>query len=182
MNKILKLINGPEASKTDILLTHLIGILAGLYQLYLCLQYDLYWYVDLVLPLFAYDLVGGIVANLTIAGKKWWHSICHNKARKMLFIAFHSHPFFFIPFFAEFSLQTGIILYVYLIFASLLILHMPRNIHLPVAFTLVIIGMIIQHSIVILPAFAYLIFPLFYMKLLIAFLLPLDNLSTQSDQ
>lgn len=176
MNILLKIINGPEAKKGDIYLTHIFGILAACYQLWVCISLDLHWYSCFALTFVMYDLVGGVISNLTYAGKKWWHGICHNRKRRFLFIFIHVHPFFFIPLFDEFTWTIAALFYVYLIGSTIAILYTSEYFHLPVASIFFIFALILIHLLLPGHSALFMILPLYYLKLLIAFLCPLKLL------
>jgi hypothetical protein len=124
----------------------------------------------IVAALFAFDIAGGVVTNAVSAGKRWYHRPGQGPVQQLGFTAIHIHPFIISWLFLGMDWSYGLIVYGYLIIATLAILLVPQYLQRPVALAIYGGGLLV--AIYLLPAIPGLewFVPFFYLKLLVSHL------------
>jgi hypothetical protein len=164
---------GPGATRAELALilgSALVGSAAvAIYALW----QDLAWtpVQTAAAALLALDLVGGVVANTTTAAKRWYHRPGQGFRQHFAFVVLHVHPFLVAWLFWDGDWTFGLVVYGYLLLATLLILRTQLYLRRPVAMALTIAGLGIGLvTFPPAPGMAWFV-PVFYLKLLVSHLL-----------
>ncbi len=117
------------------------------------------------------DILAGAVANSTTAAKRWYHRPGHTARNRLTFVAIHAvHPVLLALVFPEMTWTAVAISYGTLLIAAVLIESVPAYLQRPVAVLLYIVALLLSlYVLPIIPALEW-VFPVFYLKLLIAHL------------
>lgn len=96
-----------------------------------------------IVALFALDIAGGIVANTTVAGVRWWYRPSQNRWDHFGFVAAHLHPFVLAFLFQRVSWGESILMYGFLIVSACLVLLTPLRLRRSVAMMLVSLAIVL---------------------------------------
>lgn len=118
-----------------------------------------------VVAAFALDVAGGIVANTTDAGRRWWHRPSQTRQAHFKFVAVHVHPFVLAALFAAVSWTDAFVVYGFLLASALGILAVPERLQRPVATTVFSIGLVLA-LVLEFPAGLEWFVPFLYLKLI----------------
>jgi hypothetical protein len=127
----------------------------------------------LIVVLLAFDLVGGVITNATSTAKRWYHRAGQDGlAAHLPFIAVHGiHLLLIAVFFRQMDWMYIIVLYGYLLIATLLLTRFPLYLQRPAGMAL-FCGAVLLGWYVLTPTPGLEWFvPLFYLKLLVCHLL-----------
>jgi hypothetical protein len=133
---------GPGASRTEISLILSAATLGATGMLLYSLLGNLGWNAvqSVIATLVAADLAGGVVANASSPTKRWYHREGQGFWNHMGFVAIHIYPFIvawlFRPYHPNFDWLYAVIIYGYLIIASIILLLIPQYLQRPVAMIL----------------------------------------------
>jgi hypothetical protein len=164
---------GPGATRAELALILGSALIAAIAVAAFALWQDLAWTpIQLAAAaLLALDLVGGVVANATTAAKRWYHRPGQGFRQRFAFVVLHVQPFLVAWLFWDGDWTFGLVVYGFLLVATLLILRTPLYLQRPVAMALTIVGLGI--GLVAFPpvlGMAWFV-PVFYLKLLVSHLL-----------
>ena len=167
-SRIVSELIGPGATRAEIVLVSLAGLLGGLvfilYQYFVGLGWDLLQLI--VGAVVAFDIAGGVVANSTSTAKRWYHRKEQGFKQHFGFILVHFiHPLLITVFFTSFDWIFFITIYGYLLVSSLIVLGVPLYLKRPVS-VLMISGAILVNAYILvpIPGFEWFI-PIFMLKL-----------------
>lgn len=124
-----------------------------------------------VASILALDLFGGVVVNATAAAKRWYHRPGQGFRQHFGFVLVHLHPFLVAWLFMDGNWAFGLLIYGYLLLATLLILRARLYLQRPLAMLLMLVGLLIGLYVVDPPAGLEWFVPVFYLKLLVSHLL-----------
>jgi hypothetical protein len=125
----------------------------------------------LVAVLIAFDIAGGIVTNATSAAKRWYHRPGQGFWQHLGFTAIHVYPFIIAWLFLGMDWSYGLIVYGYLLFATLVILLVPQYLQRPVAMAAYAGGLLVAlYVLPLIPGLEWFV-PFFYLKLLVSHLI-----------
>lgn len=127
----------------------------------------------LLVAVLALDLIGGIITNATSAAKRWYHRDGQDGLRAHIpFIAVHGvHVLLIAAAFRGMDWGFFIVLYGYLLAASIVILKIPLYLQRPAALALFCGGILLgMYLFIPTPGLEWFI-PFFYLKLLVSHLL-----------
>ncbi len=121
---------------------------------------------------FAADLAGGVVANALNSAKRFYHAPrgpadgLVGRILKLpgVFAAGHIHPFIIALLWPEWQLWVGLVVYVYMLGANAVVMHMPLYLARPVAFAFIVLGIALASGLPTLPGWEWFV-PLFLTKL-----------------
>ncbi|MFW9834684.1 MAG: hypothetical protein ACFFEK_11860 [Candidatus Thorarchaeota archaeon] len=167
-SRIVSELIGPGATKAEIVLVSLSGILGGVglivYQYFVGLGWSLLQLI--VGAIVAFDIGGGVVANSTSTAKRWYHREEQGFKQYFGFILLHFiHPLLITVFFTTFDWIYFFTVYGYLLVSSLIVLGIPLYLKRPVS-VLMVSGAIVLNAYIIspIPGFEWFI-PIFMLKL-----------------
>lgn len=125
-----------------------------------------------VVALIAFDVAGGLVDNASNSAKQWFHRPGQGTRQHLTFVSAHVHPFVLALLFPAFGWGAAAALYAYLVAAALAVVLVPLYLKRPVAFALycgaVFVGL---YAFSVPPGLEWFV-PFFFLKLLLAHLLP----------
>ncbi|WP_247002106.1 hypothetical protein [Halosolutus gelatinilyticus] len=121
---------------------------------------------QLVAVLIAFDIAGGIIANTTESGSRWWHRPSRTRADHLRFVAAHVHPFVLAALFAAFTFAEATLVYGVVLVGAIVILAVPERLRRPVAMGIVSVGLLVALSFVAAPAGLEWFAPFLLLKLL----------------
>lgn len=125
-----------------------------------------------IVLLFSLDIAGGVIANTTVAGSRWWHRPSQSRRRHLRFIALHVHPFILAAIFPVLTWAEATIAYGFLLSSAVIVLAVSKRLRRPIAMGLFAIGLLLALYVVTLPHGLEWFLPLFYLKLLPGHLVP----------
>jgi hypothetical protein len=125
-----------------------------------------------VAALVAADVGGGVSANASNSAKGWFHRPGQGARQHLLFVFAHVHPFVLALAFPPFGWGAAAALYSYLLAASLAIVLVPLYLKRPVAFVTYCGALLVGLYAIGAPAGLEWFAPFFFLKLLVAHLLP----------
>ncbi|MGH3089389.1 MAG: hypothetical protein ACRDSJ_19015 [Rubrobacteraceae bacterium] len=125
-----------------------------------------------VVALLAFDIGGGVPANAANCAKRWYHRPGQGFRELFGFPLIHVHPFALALVFPGFGWGVAAVIYVYLLVAAAVILLAPLYVKRPVAFVLYSVALLGSLYALGVPAGLEWFAPLFFLKLLVAHLLP----------
>lgn len=125
-----------------------------------------------IVLLFSLDIAGGIIANTTVAGSRWWHRPSRSRSAHLQFVALHVHPFILAAIFPALTWAGATVAYGFLLGSAVVVLGVSERLRRPVAMGLFAIGLVLALYIVILPHGLEWFLPLLYLKLLPGHLVP----------
>ena len=125
-----------------------------------------------VAAIFALDIGGGVAANASNSAKRWFHRSGQGFLEHFGFVLAHVHPFAMALVFPSFSWGTAAVIYAYLIVAAVTVLVMPLYLIRLVAFVLYSAALLGGLYALDVPLGLEWFVPMFFMKLLVAHLLP----------
>lgn len=165
---------GPGATTAEGLLTVCWALACGAAVVGYALVAHLGWStVQLaVVTLLALDIGGGVSANASNSAKRWFHRPGQGARHHLLFVFAHVHPFVLALAFPPFGWVGAAVVYSYLLAASLSVVFVPLYLKRPVAFVVYCGGLLISLYAVSPPAGLEWFAPFFFLKLLVAHLLP----------
>ncbi|SDQ63362.1 hypothetical protein [Natronobacterium texcoconense] len=121
---------------------------------------------QLVAVLIAFDVAGGIVANTTESGRRWWHRPSQTRGDHVRFVAYHVHPFVLALLFGGFTLLEAGLVYGVLIASTVTVLAAPNELRRPVAMVLFSAGLIVALYLVSPPHGLEWFVPFLFLKLI----------------
>ncbi len=125
-----------------------------------------------VAALVAADVGGGVSANASNSAKGWFHRPGQGARQHLLFVFAHVHPFVLALAFPSFGWGAAAALYSYLLAASLAVVLVPLYLKRPVAFVAYCGALLVGLYAIGAPAGLEWFAPFFFLKLLLAHLLP----------
>lgn len=166
---------GPGATVAESLLTVVWMLACAVVVVGYALLANLGWSsVQLaVVALIAMDVGGGISDNASNSAKRWFHRPGHGARQHLLFVLAHIiHLSVLALVFPSFEWSVAATLYFYLVAATLVIVSIPLCLKRPVAFVLYCGVVLIGLYVFDLPSGLEWFVPFFFLKLLLAHLLP----------
>lgn len=125
-----------------------------------------------VVAVLAFDIGGGVPANASNCAKRWYHRPGQGFWEHFAFPLIHVHPFVLALLFPGFGWGTAAVVYVYLLVAAIVVLLSPLYLKRPVAFVLYSVALLGGlYALGVPPGLEWFV-PLFFLKLLVAHLLP----------
>ena len=125
-----------------------------------------------VVALLAFDIAGGVPANASNCAKRWYHRTGQGFGEHFGFPLIHVHPFALALLFPGFGWGTAATIYAYLLVAATVVLLTPLYLKRPVAFVLYSMALLAGlYALGVPPGLEWFV-PLFFLKLLVAHLLP----------
>jgi hypothetical protein len=183
--KITAFLVGPDASTWEIVLVAAgatvlpFGVLVGWF-----LSAPLWeWWQILILLLLSADLGGGVVANFLRPCKDFYHEPLTSKAswwekllkNHLFFSALHVHPIVIWGIFSDISIIFGVMWYIQILIATLLMNQIPKRLKRPVAGLVVLIVFVLNAFIIAYPAGFGWFIPLLFIKLVLGHQVPPDG-------
>jgi hypothetical protein len=165
---------GPGATRGETLLTLGAAFGAAIALVLYAFAADLGWtgWQIALAALLALDLAGGVAANATLTTKRWYHRPGQGLRDHLGFIAAHIHPLIVGLVFGGGDWLYGLVGYGGLLVAALIILRTAPRLQLPIALLLYLCAVLIGlYALPDIPGMAWFV-PVFYLKLLVAHLLP----------
>ncbi|ADQ69480.1 hypothetical protein C499_12065 [Halogeometricum borinquense DSM 11551] len=136
---------GPDATRGEhgLVLAYALSFAVGLLA-YVRIQ-SLGWSLvqQAVVAVFALDIAGGIVANTTDAGARWWHRSSQGPWDHFGFVSAHLHPFVLAVLFETVTWYESALIYGFLIVSAALVLLSPHRFRRPVGMLLVSVGVLV---------------------------------------
>ena len=127
------------------------------------------WLLALAMAL---DMFGGAVANATSATKRWYHRPGQGPGQHLVFVAVHVYPFLVAWLYRGHDWGYGLLIYGYLLLATLILLGTPLYLKRPMALTLYLLGLAIPWLLLSpTPGLVWFV-PLLYLKLIVCHLVP----------
>ncbi len=166
------LIVGPGMSVSELWLCLTPTLLATTAVPLYAIKNNLGWNVWqlIIAAIFAFDLVGGAIVNVTPTAKRWHHKAENGFKYHFLFITLHLHPFIIAWLYLEGKLKYSLLIYTYLIIATLIILLSPLYLQKSVVM-LLYIGSILLNNYILFPVPGMEWFPaVYFLKLLVSYL------------
>lgn len=165
---------GPGATRVENALILLWGVFCAAAVIVYALVSELGWSaLQLALvALLAFDIGGGVPANSSNSAKRWFHRPGQGFREHFAFPLVHVHPFALALAFPGFVWGTAVVIYAYLLAAAATILLIPRYIQRPVAFVFYSVALLASLYVFGVPPGLEWFVPLFFLKLLVAHLLP----------
>lgn len=165
---------GPGATISESTLTIVWMLACTIAVVGYALVTDLGWsFVQLaVVALITLDVAGGVSDNASNSAKRWFHRPGHGARQHLTFVLAHIHPFVLALLFPAFGWGAAAGLYAYLISSALVIVLVPLYLKRPVAFVLYCGALLIGLYVFNFPPGLEWFVPFFFMKLLLAHLLP----------
>ena len=167
-------LTGAKATKAELLLQFIPAFIAGVaVPIYAKTLSENWTYLQLALiALFAFDLVGGVITNVTSSAKRWFHREGQTWQDHLAFVSIHIlHIFLISLLFRGLDWNFFFIVSSYLIASSILILKTTLYLQRPVAFGLYLL-VLFANSYLFIPTVGLEWFlPIFFLKLLISHLL-----------
>lgn len=127
-----------------------------------------------VVVVFGLDIAGGIIANSTVPGSRWWHRPEQTDWSHVRFVALHVHPFVVAATFPEWTWMEAAIGYAFLVLAMGFVLGASRRLKRPVAIGVFAAGIGVALYAVTPPVGLEWFLPLLYLKLIPGHLVPPD--------
>ena len=145
---------GSGATAAERFLVYATSCAAGLAYLFLW-YFDVYawaWWQYIVCGLFAFDIVGGVVANVTNSGKRFFHTAAKDGDPGMVrflksgnnFAFLHVHTIVLALLIPEASLIAGTAWYVGLVVSVLTITSVPLYLQRPTAFLFIVLAIVVH--------------------------------------
>ena len=174
MDGLLDRLIGPGATLTEILLTACWMTLCAAMIVAYALMAGLGWSpLQLAIAaLLALDVGGGISDNASNSAKRWFHRPGQGWRQHLLFVLAHVHPFILALSFPSFGWGTAAVIYAYLIIAAIVVSFTPLYLKRPLAFVLYCVALLVGLYALAPPAGLAWFVPFFFLKLLLAHLLP----------
>ncbi|SDK42801.1 hypothetical protein [Natronorubrum texcoconense] len=119
-----------------------------------------------VVVLVAFDIAGGIVANTTVSGTRWWHRPAQTRRDHLRFVAGHLHPFVLAWLFVGLTWADAAVIYGFLVCGAAVILATPDDLERPVAMGVFSVGLLVALYVVAVPNGLEWFVPFLYLKLL----------------
>ncbi|MCU4741312.1 hypothetical protein [Natronoglomus mannanivorans] len=89
-----------------------------------------------VVAVITFDVAGGVTANATASGRRWWHRDGRTDVDHFTFVAAHVHPFVLAALFADVTWTAAAIVYTVLLLASTAILSVGPSLRRATALAL----------------------------------------------
>ena len=182
---LLDRITGPEATRAELLLQFLPPLVAMVAAPAYALRLPVEWtsWQLVMIAIFGFDLVGGVLTNATSSAKRWYHRKGQGWQQHLTFVSFHIvHILLVALFFRSGDWSFFVSVSIYLLAASVAILRSPLYLQTPVAlglYGLVLLGDRYLFS----PTFGLEWFlSLFFLKILVSHLLPESSCSLREEQ
>ena len=165
---------GPGATRSENALILLWATFCTAGVLAYALFADLGWSVLqlVVIAFVAFDVGGGVPANASNSAKHWYHRPGQGFREHFAFPLVHVHPFVLAFLFPGFGWGVAAMVYAYLLAAAAVILGVPLYLKRPVAFVLYSVVLLAAlYALGVPPGLEWFV-PMFFLKLLVAHLLP----------
>lgn len=165
---------GPSATRAENALILLSAVLFTAAVVAYALLADLGWSALqlTVVALLAFDIGGGVPANASNSAKRWYHRLGQGFREHFAPPLAHVHPFVLALMFPGFGWGAATMIYAYLLVAAIVILLTPLYIKRPVALVLYCVALLAGlYALGVPPGLEWFV-PLFFLKLLVAHLLP----------
>lgn len=168
---------GPGATRAESAIAVLFAVLCAATVVAYALLANLGWSAlqVAVVALFALDIGGGVPANASNSGKRWFHRPGQGFREHLGFALAHVHPFALALLFPGFGWGTAAVVYAYLLAATTVVLLPPLYLERPVAFVLYGVSLLVGLYVLDVPPGLEWFVPLFFLKLLVAHLLPEES-------
>lgn len=168
---------GPGATRAELWLQWLgtVGLTAVLALININQRRQLGWstWQWLIFLLFAFDLSGGIITNATSTAKRWYHRAGQRFVDHLGFVAVHGlHLALVAWLFRGGDWPYFVVYYGYLLVATAVILRTPLYLKRPLALLLYSGTLLLNSSIILPTAGLGWFIPFFFLKLLVAHLIP----------
>jgi hypothetical protein len=165
---------GPGATTAENTLILFWGSLGGAAIVAYALWADLGWSpLQLAAAAFvAFDIAGGVPANASSSAKRWYHRPGQDFRNLFSFPLVHVHPFVLALLFSDFGWVTAAVVYAYLLVAVVIVLLIPLYLKRPLALVLYCVALLASLYALVVPRGLEWFAPLFFLKLLVAHLLP----------
>lgn len=165
---------GPGATRAESAFVVLWAVLCAVGVVAYALLANVSWSAPqlAVVALLALDVGGGVAANALNSAKRWFHRHGQGFREHFGFVLVHLHPFPLALLFPGFGWGTATVVYVYLLIAAIVVLLVPLYLKRPVAFVLYCGGLVVSAYAVSPPPGLEWFAPFFFLKLLVAHLLP----------
>lgn len=128
------------------------------------------WLQLAVVAVLIFDIAGGITANATASGRRWWHRPGRTNRDHFLFVALHIHPFVLAGLFAGVTPTEAAIIYGYLLIAAAIVLRVDPSIAHATALALFALWLLVSSSFPMMPIGLGWFVSLLYLKLLVSHL------------
>ncbi|WP_323173649.1 hypothetical protein [Natrialba sp. PRR66] len=163
---------GPTATSTEQALTAAFAVLATGVVCGYAIASDIgwSWFQFAVVGVITLDVAGGIPANATSSGYRWWHRPEKSNWDHLLFVAVHVHPFVLAALFAGVTWGEAMVIYGYLLVAAATVLRVDVSVRRASSLALFALWLLVTSSIQILPIGLEWFTPLLYLKLLVSHL------------
>lgn len=125
-----------------------------------------------IVLLFSLDVAGGVIANSTVAGSRWWHRPSQSRRAHFWFIVLHIHPFILAAIFPVLTWTEAAVAYGFLLGSAGVVLSVSKRLRRPIAMGLFTTGLVLALYVVSLPHGLEWFLPLLYLKLLPGHLVP----------
>lgn len=125
-----------------------------------------------VVLVLAFDIGGGVPANFTDSAKRWYHRPGQGVRQHFAFPLAHVHPFVLTLVFPGFGWTLAAAVYGYLLVAAAAVLAVPTYLRRPVAAVLGCVAILGGSYLPAVPAGLEWFVPLYFVKLLMAHLVP----------
>lgn len=165
---------GPGATVAESMLTALWALACTAAAVAYALSSDLGWspLQVVVVALVSLDVGGGIADNASNSAKEWFHRSAQGPKQHLLFVLAHVHPFVLALAFPALGWGTAAALYAYLLVAALVVVLAPLYLKRPAAFVLYCGALLLSLYVLDAPRGLEWFAPFFFLKLLLAHLLP----------
>jgi hypothetical protein len=132
------------------------------------------WLQLLVVAVLVFDVAGGITANATASGRRWWHRPGLSERDHFRFVAAHLHPFVLAALFAGVTWAGAATIYGYLLVATAVVLRVDPSIRRASTLVLVALWLLVAPYAAVMPVGLEWFVPLLYLKLLVSHLVGAD--------
>lgn len=132
------------------------------------------WLQLLVVAVLVFDVAGGITANATASGRRWWHRPELSDRDHFRFVAAHVHPFVLAALFVGVTWTGAAIVYGYLLVAAAVVLRVDPSIRRATSLALVALWLLVAPYAAVMPVGLEWFVPLLYLKLLVSHLVGAD--------
>jgi hypothetical protein len=166
---------GPKATVVEVWLILSAAVLCAFAVVGFALYQGLGWSIGqlIVAALLAMDVAGGVAANASQTTKRWYHRVGQSKWQHFGFVFVHVVQIgLYIGFFGLGQWQQGLMLFVYLLLATFVVLHVPYRYQLPLACLAVLDSLLLQQILVVSDVGMEWFFPALVIKLVVCHIIP----------
>lgn len=121
MKKIIALIHGDNPTVLDIVLTHFPALIFGIFTL----QNDWILLQKVVYILLCWDIIGGVIANISASTKAYWQKQTFNF--RVLFYIVHIAQPLILYFVFDWTLMYALSLYLFVLLAGIVLLKVEKE-------------------------------------------------------